>query len=444
MNSAHDEVFALLDEYAGGPTPLPPSRDVIAAGTRQRHRRQAALGGGALALAAIVTVGSVLVASGTGTSKQHVATGKPLDQPTASQLAHGRWIKIPKAPIGLCNPQTVSDGTGLLVLESGISAPHLEDCLRGMARYDSASNTWTTLATPPPPTSFKSPPAIAWGGGQLATVGASGETLLWSASTDTWTQVARLPASKSSATDRGFTSLSWSGSSFDAVRLDQRGAEIYSLNSAGQWSKLSTLSAPHDQRVLDAAATTEGGSLYLVASIANIARNNTPSTDGDYSSLFRLTGGQWHQVSLPGAELPLSELVQSTVNGRLLVSGTGCPATGIPCTIVEGITTIVRLNPVAAAIDIKPSPTLPMPLPDGVTSGGQVIYASYAAGTGPTGIPVSKPPTGEVYSFTTGQWLRVPRNPEVQGPAATATWTSGGVVIFGAISGDWLLKPAKP
>jgi hypothetical protein len=64
--------------------------------------------------------------------------------PSAQQLAHGRWLKIPAAPVRLCDPLSVWDGRNLVTVEPGW--PH---CRPGAAAYNPRTNSWATLAAPP-------------------------------------------------------------------------------------------------------------------------------------------------------------------------------------------------------------------------------------------------------------------------------------------------------
>jgi hypothetical protein len=429
MNSAHDEVFALLDEYAGGETPLLPSREVITAGVRQRRRNRAAIGGIALAVAAVVTVGSVLVTGGTGGNKQHIATGTPLNEPTAQQLAHGHWVRIPKAPIKTCDPLTVSDGTGVIVVEYGYPP-----CNRGAARYNPATNSWSRIATPP--VELETPPALAWGGGRLVSVSPDNTTLVWTPATNKWTKVQSLPAHSA----RSIQTLTWSGEDFVALSIGNGNLYTYRLDSSGKWSAMTTLVAPGNGQALLAAATTLNGSVYAIVSTDNPGSTG-PGTD-DQSIVLRYQDGGWFQLSLNNTKLPLSQLSLTAADGQVIASGSMCPAEA-SCTLEDAVTAVIRFpNQVR---QIHPPHVGAMPYPSDVTAGGHALFASYVEGVG-TMAPPSDFPTGEIYDLSTRTWLHAPTDRAVQG--TSATWTSGGVVLISPNHDDgegrttsWLLAP---
>lgn len=426
MSDVRDEVCALLEVYAGGPTPPPPSIEVIKAGRRQRARRRGSIVGIALAVAAVITAGSIVVTDNTGSTHDKFAVEQPVVQPTARQLANGHWVRIPKAPVELCDPLTVSDGTGVIVVEDGLN----QRCPRAAERYDAASDSWSTMAAPLQGTG--GPPTLAWGGNQLVSVNTTGGTFVWTPASNRWTQVERLPTP--SLATRSIQSLTWTGSKFDAIRIDNGVVHAFSLDSAGSWSSLPTLQIAHGQRALEAAAVYTGNRLYALVSIDLNGR-------GNHSMIYRLDASGWHPLSLTFASLPVSELRLSATSGPLIAYGSGCPALGPPCPIDVDLATVIRLASPVRAIGIRPTATRPMPPPADVAIGGRTVYASYADGTGPNGLPTPNLPTGEAYDLSTGQWLRVPANAAVKG--TSATWTSSGVVVLGGSQG-WLLKPRAP
>src|SRR5262245_61942541 len=201
-----------LRDLLGRPTePEPPighlAANSLRAGVRLRRLRLAL---GAAASAAAVAAISLVTATLTGPPGRAPApvraTAKPAPGPSAWQLAHGHWVRMPPAPLKMCGNLAQWDGRDLVVIQEPSGG-----CPLGAAEYDPRANRWTTIA--PPPMLKHQWAVAASGGGQLVLVLNTGATYSWRPATGRWQRLGTLPAGRNSF------SVAWTGSTFLVTRL---------------------------------------------------------------------------------------------------------------------------------------------------------------------------------------------------------------------------------
>ncbi len=372
------------------------------------------------------------------------ATALSVGGPSAQQLARGRWVQVPTAPIRLCDARSVWDGRDLVVIEPGFPP-----CRPAAAAYDPRANAWMPLAAPP--RSISADPVAAWGGGQLLLVSpVSGTAFTWSPATGRWHQIATVLSA-------GAVSARWTGHGFLVITLStitaNRGtAKAFAL-TAGRWTRLPDLPQPAQGRIAEAVTAADGGSVYALADV-DVAHTNP---DDMYNSgsveLLRLTATAWTPVPLsPGA--PGSQLALTQAGGTLVAAGSACP--GIDDCMGGEDGTAALLRPGADPPTIALLPRQGIPYPRNIAAGGDAIVVTYPEGLGRVLPPQDEPAPGSsaIYDITTRTWLKGPAAP---GPRAdpglvwSAYWTPYGVVNLdqatpdsGTLSymGGWLLRPA--
>ena len=234
------------------------------------------------------------------------SSAEPVGGPSAQQLAHGRWLRIPAAPIRLCDPRAVWDGRDLVVVEGGF-----HPCPPGVAAYDPRANRWAGMAAPPWP--IGQGPVAAWGGGRLVLVSpVTGVTVTWSPATGQWHRIATLPS-------QGAVSLSWTGSTFLVITIGKAATRAFALG-VGRWARLPDLPRPRRGSIVEVATAADDRAVYALADI-NVPHNNPNDTYNSGSAeLLRLTATAWTPVPLtPGA--PRSQLALTQVDGHR--AGTG-------------------------------------------------------------------------------------------------------------------------
>ena len=240
-----------------------------------------------------------------------VATAVSVGGPSAAQLAHGRWLKMPTAPIRLCYPLSVWDGHDLVVVEPGW--PH---CRAAAATYNPRTNSWAAIAAPPKLLArsrlFGPQPVAAWGDGRLVLVSpVTGVTVTWRPATGRWRQIGTLPS-------RGAVSASWTGSKFlvitaKMIAVNNGTARAFSL-TGGRWTRLPDLPQPGKGQIVEAVTAADVGAVYALADI-NVAHTNPDDMyNSGHVELLRLTPAAWTPVPLPSGA-PLSQLALTQVDG---------------------------------------------------------------------------------------------------------------------------------
>jgi hypothetical protein len=363
--------------------------------------------------------------------------------PSAQQLAHGRWLRIPRAPIGLCDSLAVWDGRALVVI-----GPAFPPCSSGAAAYDPRTNSWAKIASPPKLIGLN--PLAAWGGGSLMVVSRrTGAAVTWSPATGRWRQIQSVPSPN-------VVSVAWAGSEFLVITAgltssSTGSAHAYAMTD-GRWSRLPDLPQPGKGRIIGAVAAAGPDTVYAVATIAATGASQdgtSPGDPGDSGSveLLRLTTASWRPVALSAA-VPSSQISLTTVSGGIVAAGSSCPALAV-CTIEDGTAALLRLGARPDAITLTPPAGVPYPYD--IAAGGQAIVVTYQNGLGtlePNGAgPV--PGSSTIYDIAAGRWLPGPTSPGIGGSAG-AYWTAYGVVCLGQRTnvgsthnfGGWLLQPA--
>ena len=337
-----------------------------------------------------------------GCSSPSAATGRPVEGPSAQQLAHGRWLRMPTAPMGLCDPRAVWDGRDLVVVE-------LRDrwCPARAAVYDPKGNRWVKIAAPP--RVIGQQPVTAWGGGRLLLVAPdTGATVTWTPATGRWQQIAPVPS-------RDAVSAAWTGSKFlvittTVIRANTGTAHAFTL-TGGRWTRLPDLPRPGRGRIVEAVAAAARGAVYVLADI-NVAHDYpTHSYNSGSVELLHLAPAAWTPVPLsPGA--PGSQLALTTLSGAILAAGSGCPGLGM-CTLEDG--TAALLRPGARPVTVALRPKAGVPYPQDIAAGGHAVVVTYPDGLGDPFPPGAGPVLGSsaIYDIATRRWLPGPTAPVV-------------------------------
>jgi hypothetical protein len=368
----------------------------------------------------------LLAAAGCSGSPPRSATGV-VAGPSAEQLAHGGWVRVPTPPVRLCDPHVVWDGRDLVVVEPGF-----RPCRPAAATYDPKANSWLAIAAPP---GFAGQvPVGGWGGGQLVLVSPqTGATLTWNASTGRWHQAATLPS-------RDAVSVGWTGSEILVITASRTGvntgtAHAFAL-ARGRWTRLPDLPEPRVGRIVAAPTATDNGAVYALAAF-NVAHTNPSDMyDSGGVELLRLTPAAWTAVPL-FAGPPFSQLQLTPVDGAILAAGSSCPGLG-PCTLEDGAATLLRPGASPTTIPLDPAPGVPYPYD--IAAGGGAVVVTYLAGLGNLS-PGPPPGTSMIYNISAGTWLHGPTAPDTPAQRA-AYWTPYGVLSL-ANTGGWLLRPAR-
>lgn len=409
-------------------------------GARLRRSRPAL--SAAISAAAVVAI-SVLIVTLTGAAGRPpttvTAAAKPAQGPSAWQLAHGRWVRIPPAPLMYCGILTVWDGRDLVV----IRRPY-RGCPPGATEYNPRANRWTTIAAPP---MVEGQSAVAAsGGGQVLLVLDTGATYSWRPATGRWQPLDKLPA----GAKYNFFSVTWTGTTFLVTRLyhfrTPGPGQAFKL-TGHRWKSLPDLPQPTSGRMEEAPAVAFHGAIYVLAHIT-VTRHAHPNSfeETGYVELLRLTATGWARVPLgPGG--PKSDLALTQVRGAILAAGSSCPAM---CTEASGIAALLRPGLAHSVIRLRPRPGVWL-YPPNVAAGARAIVVTYAAPSLPGH---HQPPrvACSIYDVATGTWQRGPTAPADIG--GSDYWTPYGVITFGEPSGkvpdparisEWILRPAgKP
>jgi hypothetical protein len=416
----------------------------LRAGVRLRRRRLALSATASAAAIAAISLVTVALAGAPGLPTAMVgATAKPAQGPSAWQLAHGRWVRMPSAPLKMCDDLEVWDGRDLVVIQQPSGG-----CPLGAAEYDPRANRWATI--PAPPLQKHQWGVAAAGGGQVLLVVNSGATYSWRPSTGRWQPLGSLPAGRNSF------SVTWTGTNFLVTRLYRWATpgpgQVFRL-SGHRWKRLPDLPQPAAGRMDDAPAVVYKGAVYVLAHITvthHTDQNGQPgSYETGYVEALRLTAAGWTQVPLgPGG--PKSELALTQVKGAILAAGSSC---GGLCTVDNGVAALLRPGSARSIIPLKPRPGVPFPM--NFAAGARAIVVTYTGGIG--GLPGHhQPPPGTcyIYDVATGTWQPGPTAPATPRIAGPTYWTSYGVISLGvtfggkvpalAHIGGWLLRPAIP
>lgn len=416
----------------------------LRAGVRLRRRRLAL---GAAASAAAVAAISLVVATLGGAPGRPLATvtatAKPAAGPSADQLAHGRWVRMPPAPLKMCGNLAVWDGRGLVVVQEPADA-----CPLGAAEYDPRTNRWTTIPAPP---MLKHQSAVAAsGGGRVVIVLNTGATYAWRPAAGRWQQLGSLPAGENRF------SVAWTGRTFLVTRLyswrHPGPGQAFEL-TGNRWKPLPDLPQPPEGRMEDAPAVAFKGAVYVLAHIVvthHTDQNGQPgSYETGYTELLRLTPRSWTQVPL-GPVGPKSELALTQVHGAILAAGSSCG--GLCLGGESGSAALLRPGSQPGVIRLRPRPGVPYPT--NFAAGARAIVVTYTQGLG-AGLGVHEPPPGTcyIYDVATGTWQPGPTSPATLAAGGPAYWTPYGVISLGesdsgqknpelAHAGGWLLRPS--
>lgn len=371
-------------------------------------------------------------------------TARPVEGPSAHQLADGRWLRIPSEPIRLCDPRAVWDGRDLVVIE-----PAFPPCPWGAAAYDPRANSWAKIATPPRLIGIN--PATAWGGGRLMLVSQrTGAAVTWNPVNGRWHQIAPVPSPN-------VVSAVWTGSKFlvitaSLISSHKGSAHAFALTD-GRWTQLPDLPHPREGRIVGAVAAAGPDAVYVLATI-DVADTGQDGTNTDNTSnsgsveLLRLTAASWRPVPLSSA-VPSSQLELTTVSGGIVAAGSSCPALAI-CTLEDGTAALLRLG--AQPDTIPLTPNAGVPYPSDIAAGSLAVVVTYQNGLGTPVPPEDGPAPGSsaIYDIATGKWQPGPTAPG-SGSSFGAYWTAYGVVCLGHPSrttlgsthniGGWLLRP---
>jgi hypothetical protein len=398
-----------------------------------------------LLLAAACTLAGCTAAPAGGTGGGFALSGdvRTLPGPTAWQLAHGSWLRIPDVPIRLCDGHPVWDGSDLILIEPGF-AP----CHPAAASYDPADNSWRVIAAPPK--AAGQVPVVAWGGGRILMVSPdTGAAVAWDKASGRWQVLTPLPAVHA-------ISVTWTGRAFLVVTLRQlavnRGvAEAFALRG-DQWTRLPDLPQPRSGQIANVATATYRGTLYAYAGVTIAHANPNDSYTAEYPELLRLAGSAWRRVSLP-AGVPLSQQALETAQGTLVALGSSCP--GPICMEEAGAAALLMPGTRTRVVRLDPKPEVPYPYD--VAAGGHAVIMMYSSGLGRPLLPGQGPARGSlaIYDLRTGRWLNGPTAPETPADAQAVpatVWTPFGVIsvsqeIVGLVTdgdpGGWLLRPAR-
>ena len=365
------------------------------------------------------------------------ATARPMEGPSAQQLAHGHWIRIPPVPIGLCDSLARWDGHALVVIE-----PAFRPCSSGAAAYDPKTNRWAKSAAPPKLIGLN--PLAAWGGGRLIVVSRrTGATVTWSPAIRHWHQIRSVPSAN-------VVSAVWTGRKFlvitaSLITSGRKSAHAYAL-TGNRWSGLPNLPQPRKGRIVGAVAAAGPGAVYAIATIASPGAARDLNVSGSVE-LLRLAAASWRPVPLSPA-VPRSQLALTTVSGGIVAAGSGCLALAL-CMEEDGAAALLRLGARPETIPLTPAAGVPYPYD--IAAGGQAIVVAYQNGLGTVEPPGSGPVPGSstIYDIAAGRWLPGPTSPGIGGSAG-AYWTAYGVVCLGQRTnvgsthnfGGWLLRPA--
>ncbi len=418
-----------------------------------RIRRRRVILGAVTSAVAVAAVSLVIVALTSSTGRppararvmvepaEVTAIAEPASGPSADQLARGRWVRMPPAPIQMCDPLVLWDGQELVAVQEP-SSP----CSLGAAEYDPRANRWTKITAPP----VRKNQSVtgASGGGRVVLVLNTGAAYSWRAATGRWQSLGSLPAGRN-----GF-SVAWTGRTFLVTRLYHwrvRGpGEAFELASR-RWKALPDLPQPARGRMVQAPATVLDGSVYVLASIQVTHPTHINGSQGyfesGYDELLRLTRTGWIRVPLGPGE-PKSQLQLTQVGGAIVAAGSSCPGS---CTEEDGSAALLRPGSTNSVTRLRPPPGVPYPW--NFAAGARAIVVTYTAGLGILESADQRPPPGTcyIYDVSTGTWQPGPTAPAAPRIAGPAYWTSYGVVSLGqsfdgtapalARIGGWLLRP---
>jgi hypothetical protein len=326
-------------------------------------------------------------------------------------------------PIRLCQPAALWDGHALIVIESGV-AP----CHPAAAAYDPTANRWMTVATPPAGVGLN--PLAAQGAGRLILMSPrTGFSAAWSPAARRWLRLPRLPGA-------GAISMTWTGRVFLVIASHQGQPTASAWGLAGdRWQPLPSLPPVWKGWYGAAPAATLDGSVYALAHQYHGSRT-APNFSGS-SRLLRLAGSEWTVVPLPLAAHLGTATSLTTLDGRLLATGTTCPSF---CMETVGQAAIIWPGARPHAILLSPPGSLHLPFPQGIAAGPHAVVVTYSVG-GNTLFGGAHFRAVEIYDPQAGRWLAGPRAPATP-PDRTAYWTPYGVVSLGQ-GGGWMLRPGQ-
>jgi hypothetical protein len=434
MTDENTEIVALLDRYVANPYVDPPTAAIIAAGRRRLRRIRAAGVVGSIVAVAVV-IGGVSIAIGGSARDTHgglpVITGTG---PSASRLAHGHWIKIPKTPIRLCDPLSVSIASAVVVLSEPYDGDgSVPSCRGAAALYDPRMNQWRKLPTPKYSTN-QDRWIAAWGGGRLVLVSAlNGRTQSWQPGAKGWTELPSLDKP-------GARSMIWSGSEFvlNTVNVDYSHntgtAATFALDGT-TWKALATIPQPARGYVADSQLVEYGSSTYALTNNQNHHNNPGDSFISGSVHLYRLDDNSWTALPIPKG-VPKTQLRLTSTPFGIVVAGSRCPSS---CTLEVADAALVRprAGGSTTVTSLRPPNNL-VPYPSDTTTGPSAFVLTYPqAAIGDITIPTPKIGPVQIFDLARTRWLKGPTETKGSRAIGDPVWTNYGVVTDG-----WLLRPA--
>jgi hypothetical protein len=420
VNDLEGQLAELLKAGVGDP----PSQVTAEAVQRQRTRRRSAIAiGTTAAIAAILAVSiAALTAVTTKPTPDVSGTVRPAGGGSATQLAHGRWLAMPTAPLRLCDPVSVWDGQDLLVAEPGVRVNGW--CPARAATYNPRENSWRLISAPPDTIGHQ---VGAFGGGRLVLVATrNGKAVSWNVADGRWQRLPRVP-------DGGIPSVTWTGRAFLVIMARGRHTRAFILNG-GRWERLPSLPQPSTGSIVETAAAVSHGAVYVLADVAFTGSSG-------YVELFRLTPSGWTSVPI-SAGMPTSHVTLTAVSEGIVAAGSACQGKG-GCTLDVNALAILRPGADHDVITLNTRPGVPAPA--SIAAGRDALVVTNPLVSGFS----ARPPTRKclIYDVSTRTWRRGPDILSSRGGIGTY-WTPYGVISlgpfgFGSRVGGWLLLPTR-
>lgn len=420
MTDVETEIRSLLETAADQSVGDPPlSLLHRGAGRRQRARHGLQLVGVCAAIAGIV-VAAVLVVNNRQAPPVrpvHVPASTPTG-PSASQLEHGHWIAIPKAPIRACEV-VIPDGIGVIAI-----------CPHRAAAYDATTNTWHEIAAPPTP--LGSEPVAAWGGGRLVAIARySGRAYEWRPATNRWTSIAPVPGAPMTNRNVGVDSVVWTGSGFATVVITRTSTEVDLLDTSGKWTATPALPTPLRGRPQIAILGVLDGRLFVALEPEKqINYRNGGMTFAAHVEVDEFESNRWVRIITSlGTTRGLNGTPGSltTLSGGLLVIGDECPEACMEDSGAASIIRIARQGTLRSVTQLHLRDTL---FESGIlAASGNLVAAIYPRGVHVITTHRKATPLAQIYNITTRRWADAPSPPQFT-ETIGAYWTSSGVLML--------------
>lgn len=414
----------------------------------------------------LVTVAALLLLAGLAacqaTSRQRSAATRSATPAsyrgvTASALAHGRWSRLPAAPIPDRDaPVGVWTGRELLVW-GGQSGPH-DGVLHGDgAAYDPVRRSWRRL--PPAPLTPRTGMAATWTGRELfvwggydqlaanpARLHVAGDGAAYNPDRRSWR---RLPSAPLSA--RADATAVWTGrevlvvGGVPAVRTDRdRGfTDGAAYDPAhGAWRRL--VPSPQPRGSLMAQHLVWTGTRLLVWSrwqqtlrseavtLPNGERGvETETRDGVDVWAYDPAADRWAVLPMAPGQPALGGAVL-VWTGREVLSVTGRPSGGPVLFRAPG----ARYDPARNRWRrLADGPLDTAALPAGLWTGAALmVWNGFSMRSGGGSLPGYQPGDGAAWDARADRWVRLPRSPLAGGFGTVAVWTGRAALVWGGSS----------